>query len=1776
MADNVEKRVVQMEFDNSKFDKNIKKSSNTLDEFKKKLQFKDVSKGMDEVAKKFSALDAITFSVINNITNRIVNLGIQLFKSLSIDNIATGWTKFGQKATATATIMAQSVKVAGKELTNYAEKTAAVNEQLERLNWFTDETSYNFTDMIDNIGKFTAAGQDLDTAVKAMEGIATWAALSGQNATTASRAMYQLAQTLGKGYVQLQDWRSIQNANMDTQEFRQTVLETAVALGELTKQGNEFVSKTGKKINATNFVDTLSEKWFTSDVLIKTLGKYSAAVDQIYEIASREDLTTSQVMEKYGDTLDEFGVKAFKAAQECRTLEDALNSIKDAVSTGWTNTFDLIIGKYEEAKEVWSDLADSLYEAFVESNNFRNSILKVWSALEGRADLFGEHGSANQGAFWNLYDAIIAVKDAVKSAWDAVFPISVFKASDEIINNLGNNFKNLTKRLQEYTKKIKDTISNNKTLQGVLKGIAAIIKIIAGVIEGIRYTLDPIITLAKGIIEDILIRLGFLGDHLSKLETSASRIEKIAKLLGSAIESVLNILDIRGNLNRFYDFMDSIFNMTFNGKSVVDDLVTFLSNLGEAIREFKIDVENITKSDVLSPVAVFIEGIIEFAKGLYSLLASSIVIIGKVFNFMGQLMQIIADLFTGKLWANMNTAAKIAIIAGGVIAVLALAFIAIYNGIYSIASTINPLGYAVTNLTDSLYAFAFSNQLKAISDLLNTIAKAFLEVAIAMVLIASIPLENFIRAAITIGLLSVVFITLVGFVKKANNTLTTTVKAVTNYEGGLTKVKNAFEEVKETLLEKWNLESIGYAIWALGLAMMEIGIAFQLIGNLNWEEWGRAMIAMGSFFALLISFIVVVNSSSKGTSEIDNKGIKRIGKSLIAFAISFRVIASAMETLGNMKATKMWQGFAGFAAMVGIIMAAAILIDTFIKATTKTAIVPKDAKVVNNQNQSIVSIMLSLTATVGILGLLAMALGNLDDDILGKGLMSIASIIMLLVAFVASLKFLPKDNKVVNSTSTLLLALSLMMINFAVSMAIMQKVPWQNILIAVLSFSEILIALGVLVKLSKSAFNGTKKLTSMLSLMLGIAAMMLSFGIAMKLVGNMPWQNIVSSMGSILLIIASMVLMTKLLSNPMDSVALLALSSSLLILGAAIIVMAEGFKRLEGVTWNNIFKGLVLVIGGLAALAIVAVITASVTPIILALSASMFLLGAGLLMAASSLTFLANDMVPAAEAITQNADVIMQAMSVLATGISNALTDALFTAVVGLNEMIPQLTELLTNFLNGIFSTLTAVGPGLIDLITTLIVATLNSIRDQIYSISAALIDILVGILQAVADKMDSIVEVLVNLTVELLKALATHLVPRMGEIMMYVMQIIIGILEAIVDYVVPLAKTLGKLIVTIIAAAIKIAIALLGSLSQLILILITELILIPVELLDGLTNVIFAAMKTILINLVKILNKALAFVGELVPVMIASGVSAFIGGLIKGIVDIMDAYGLDWLADMLGLRKAATSMLDAADAMTDMLGDGINEVIAAADDAFNNIANTVSWGADKVDNALSGALNIIGDSLDDIGEIFDDAWDVGSNIIDGLTGGITDNSDKPADAASDATQDAIDASKDTAKVHSPSKVFAEIGKFLMLGLAKGIDDTSNEAINSVTDSVSTAIAAANEIVNNMDDELVIRPVMDLSNVTEGTESIASLMSSISGRSVSISGNLAGSTANEINRARNQNASAQTVSSINNEGDVYNTTFNVTTNDPEELARQTDVILQRQRAMAQMAKGGAK
>lgn len=386
MSRTIDERVVEMKFNNKDFEKNASTTISTLEKLKQKLRLDGATKGIDEINKaagkfsldgmgnatdrvtvKFDAMSMAAMAAIQRIVDKAMNAGEKLVKSLSVDQIQAGWDKFSKKTTSVGTMIAQG----------YSQ--AEVNRELDRLLWFTDETSYDFSAMVDSISKFTASGQSLGDSVDALEGIALWAAKSGQNASTASRAMYQLAQAIPRAMTR-QDWISVMNANMDTEEFRKTAIQAALNIGTLKEVQDgiyqSIVNPQAGTFDISGFIDSLTEgRWLTSEVQMATYNKYAAAVNDIYDYTQEHGVLAAEAIRALAGETDEFSRQAFKAGQETRTLTDAIDATKDAVSSGWMKTFEYLVGDYTQATAFWSDIVEKLYDIFAMPGESRNETL---------------------------------------------------------------------------------------------------------------------------------------------------------------------------------------------------------------------------------------------------------------------------------------------------------------------------------------------------------------------------------------------------------------------------------------------------------------------------------------------------------------------------------------------------------------------------------------------------------------------------------------------------------------------------------------------------------------------------------------------------------------------------------------------------------------------------------------------------------------------------------------------------------------------------------------------------------------------------------------------------------------------------------------------------------------------------------------------------------------------------------------------------------------------------------------------------------------------------------------------------------------------------------------------------------------------------------------------------------------------------------------------------------------------------------------------------------
>ena len=953
MIDDKDTHVVELDFNNKKFEKNVSQSMSTLDKLKKKFSFKGIENSINTVSASISNLEIVSITAIQNITNRVVNLGIQRIKSLTVDNLSRGWTKFGQKTTSVATMAAQNLKVAGKELINYSEKMEVINEQLEKLNWFSDETSYTFTDMVDNIGKFTAAGQDLDSSVKAMEGIATWAALSGQNATTASRAMYQLAQAIGKGKIQLIDWKSIQNANMDTQEFRQTVLDTAVAMGQLTKAGQNYITKTGKKFTKNQFTEALDTGWFTSDVLRKTLNKYSAAIDQIYEISEKEGLTAAEVIEKYGDQLDAFSVKAFKAAQEARTFTDVLNATIDAVSSKWMKTFEILVGGYDDAKKLWSNLADEFYDAFAESGNFRNSILEQWKNLEGRADLFAHTGDENQGAFWNIFDSIKAVVGAVKDAWNDIFPKTVFKDAKDQAKDLGNQFKTFTERLQAFTKKMKPSEETLSRIRGILNGVFSVLKFGINLIKIAAALISPLLTLAvKGIqaISSILSSLGqkfasFIekaqykfGNFIDEIQSSEkvfNAVNKVISTIGKAFSKFANVITSKV-IPAFRNLVGKLGSVLSSFKDKIANLFSFSGNSGSGTFNTKeISKQSRRISDASSNVNKATNEVSNSIKNVQTKTES---LLEKIRNGFVSIGQKISDVFhrlaeslspLGKLVKSFGSAIKSRLYA--TIDLLTVAFNLLSKGFEKIKQFFFRVADRVNDIRNTLKANPkvfkkATESIEEVSTSINCISKSTDRLSARSSKISG-NLIGMLAIVITIGVtITTILLVIKGIAKTISSFEATITFTATSLNRITNSISGFFEKAAkyfEKAATKIALDGVSSMIKSLALLTISLGVlvaAFKNTGR-DRKQFGEIsgilagfLVTIGGIAIALTAINIRVNSVKKQVSTFSNKSsyilnkakglqikLNKVGSIANSFekSMQLKAIVSIISAIGN-------------------------------------------------------------------------------------------------------------------------------------------------------------------------------------------------------------------------------------------------------------------------------------------------------------------------------------------------------------------------------------------------------------------------------------------------------------------------------------------------------------------------------------------------------------------------------------------------------------------------------------------------------------------------------------------------------------------------------------------------------------------------------------------------------------------------------------------------------------------------------------------------------------
>lgn len=661
MSQEVDERVVEMRFDNAQFEKNVHQTMQSLEKLNDSLRLDGAEKGfekigdasakvdfdemqgaLDDLSGKLSAVEVMGVAALSHITRQAIDTGERLVKSLSLDQVTSGWSKYAQKTASVQTIM----NATGKSI-------AKVNGYLSKLMWFSDETSYSFTDMTQSLGQLTASGGDIEKVIPMIMGMANATAYAGKGASEFSRVIYNLNQSYSQGYLSLMDWKSVELAGVATAELKKQIIETGVALGKI-KEG---------AVTVGTFSSTLSKKWADKEVMETAFGKFAEFSEAVKKMVdANPGMLASQAIDALADKYDEVTVKAFKAAQEAKSFSEAVDATKDAVSSGWMETFDILFGNYEEAKGFWSDLAEEFWNMFAGGAAGRNNWLK--SAFDSGLDqllgtegfgdagdnytsllqkalvnqgLLSEEGIEEAGSFQKaLEESGVTAQQLYEVLGEAAEHYHQRAAmSDEELNKLGfdrdkvyalaNAYDSLAEQIQNGSVNLDDLAGKMNQLSGrehFFNGILNVLEGINSVLSPIRDGFGDVFMTDGSPLYNFLKGFDELTGKMALSEETAEKVQKVFTGVFRVLSIGLKGVKAVGKtafmiLGKLLDLLSPMGDLLLNIGSCIGNLLTWVDeSLGQA--ESLSDVLGILVGAVaalLSPIADVVKGVKALVRG---------------------------------------------------------------------------------------------------------------------------------------------------------------------------------------------------------------------------------------------------------------------------------------------------------------------------------------------------------------------------------------------------------------------------------------------------------------------------------------------------------------------------------------------------------------------------------------------------------------------------------------------------------------------------------------------------------------------------------------------------------------------------------------------------------------------------------------------------------------------------------------------------------------------------------------------------------------------------------------------------------------------------------------------------------------------------------------------------------------------------------------------------------------------------------------------------------
>ena len=1273
MSTTVDERVVEMRFDNKQFEANVQTSLSTLDKLKRSLNLEGAAKGLENVNTaaqkcdmnpltnavetvkvKFSTLEVMAVTALANITNSAVNAGRNIVSALTIDPIKTGFQEYETQINAVQTILANT--------SSKGTTLDQVNNALDELNHYADMTIYNFTEMTRNIGTFTAAGVDLDTSVSAIKGIANLAAVSGSTSQQASTAMYQLSQALAAGTVKLQDWNSVVNAGMGGQVFQNALKETAkvhgIAIDEMIKDEGSFR-------------ETLSKGWLTSDILTETLSKFTGDLNE-------EQLRTMGYTDEQIQSIIKMGQTANDAATKVKTFTQLFDTLKEAAQSGWTQSWEIIVGDFEEAKELLTEVSDTFSAVINASADARNKMLQDWKDLGGRTMMIE--------AVKNVFEGLVSVAKPVREAFNEIFPPMTGKQLAEI-----------TERIRDLTAKFKMGEESSKNLKNTFKGVFAVLDIVGQAFKAVAGGVGELIGLFLPAGNGVLSLTGSFGEYLVKLDETVKKTD----VFGKAVSTVVDIVKTAITFVKTAGEKVKEFGKTAGEKFDFPGFElfhSFLERVHDRMAQIGDDAGKM-KSRVIVAFEMMGEALekCKFLKVMEALWTAVKVIAGGIADAVGTMMgTLVEKLGDADFSGVLDVLNSIAV--GGI----ALSVSKFLKSVTEPLEGLNDILEGVTGILDGVRGCfeAYQTNLKA-----GTLLKIGAAIALLAGSIVAISLIDSDKLSASLGAITVLFANLLGAMAIFNKISSDTGKvfkactvmiamsvAVSILAGALKKVSDLdWGELARGLVGIAGLTTIVIAsskamasgrkqvmkgatsLIIFGAAIKILASACKDLSKLQWDELGRGLTGVGVLFAEIAVFLRVAKFNGKMISTATG---------IVILTAAMKVLASACKDFGQMEWGEIGKGLAGIGGLL-----------TELAVFTNLA---GNAKHVMSTGVALIAI----GAAMKIFASAVKDFGQLQWDGIGRGLTAMGG---ALAEVAIAVKLMPK-NMISIGTGLVIVSGALEII--ANCMSKFGGMQWEEIGRGLTVMGGALAELAISLNFMKGTIGGSAALL-VASTALAVLAPVLS------ILGALSWEAIakglISIAGAFTIIGVAGAVLTPLVPT------ILALSGAFALIGVGVLTIGAGLLAAgTGLSALAIGFTALATAGAAGATAIVAALTVVVTGIAGLIPAVLTKVGEGLI-------------------------AICKVIAAGAPAIGEAVKAVILTLIDVFVSCVPQLADGALQLVVGVLAALATYTPQIVDLAFKFLIGILEGIASNLPSLIKAGIDVLMAFFTGVVDALSGI-----------------------------------------------------------------------------------------------------------------------------------------------------------------------------------------------------------------------------------------------------------------------------------------------------------------------------------------------------------------------------------------------------------------------------------------------------